>query len=83
MADSKKRDPVEEQRARQRELIELKRQKEAFQENPEEYKPEKDEAVFVQSRRSKVENFWYYSKFTIAFLLIVSVCFVVASDAIT
>ena len=73
MPDSKKRDPVEEQRARQRELIELKRQKEAFQENPEEYKPEKDEAVFVQSRRSKVENFWYYSKFTIAFLLIVGV----------
>ncbi len=73
MSDNKKRDAVEEQRARQRELIELKRQKEAFQENPDEFKHEGGGVEFVQSRRSKWQNFWYYSKFTIAFILIVAV----------
>ncbi len=73
MADNKKRDPVEEQRARQRELIELKRQKEAFRENPKEYKSSGDSAVFVQSRKSKLQNFWYYSRFTIIGLLVVAV----------
>ena len=75
MPDNKRRDPVEEQRARQRELIELKRQKEAFQENPDEYRHEGGAAEYVQSSRSKWQNFWYYSKYTIAFILIVAVIF--------
>ncbi len=73
MAYNKKRDLVEEQRARQRELIELKRQKEAFKENPEEYEPTYNEVVFVQSRKSKWQNFWYYSKFTIIGCLLLAI----------
>lgn len=71
MADSSKKNSVDEQRARQQELIELKRQKEAFEADPENYKPQKEEAVYVQSKYSKLSNFWYYSKFAIGFILIV------------
>ena len=39
MSDFKKRWSVEEQRKRQQELIELKRQKQLFESDPEEYKP--------------------------------------------
>ncbi len=73
MANDNKRDPVEEQRARQRELIELKRKKEEFIENPEEFVPEGNKTDFVQSRKSKLQNFWYYSRFTIAFILILAI----------
>ncbi len=83
MSDNKRRDPVEEQRARQRELIELKRKKEAFQENPLEYKHEGGGVEYVQSRRSKLENFWYYSKYTIAFILIVAVIFGIGISSCT
>ncbi len=62
---------VEEQRARQQELIELKRQREVFNENPDEYKPETEEPQFVQSTASRISNFWYYSKFVIGFIVIV------------
>ncbi len=74
MADKRKLNSVEEQRARQKELIELKRQKEAFNENPNEYTPlESGEVAVEQSTRSKVSNFWYYSKFTIAFMVIIAI----------
>lgn len=67
----KGKNSVEEQRARQRELIEMKRQKEAFSEDPEHYTPTEQPVAYVQSTRSKIENFWYYSKFVIGFVLIV------------
>ncbi len=75
MADKRKQlNSVEEQRARQKELIELKRQKEAFNENPKEYRPEASgEDVVQQSAKSRISNFWYYSKYTIGFILIVAV----------
>ncbi len=71
MAENNKKNSVEEQRARQRELIELKRQKEAFAEDPDNYTAEQSDTAYVQSRRSKIENFWYYSKFAIGFAVIV------------
>ncbi len=77
MAD-KKRNPVEEQRARQQELIELKRKKEQFKENPEGYTPDEVKAEYVQSAKSKLSNFWYYSRFTIIGMLIVALIFSVA-----
>ena len=74
MANKKKQlNSVEEQRARQQELIELKRQQEAFNENPAEYKPEVEEPEFVQSTASRISNFWYYSKFIIGFFVIVAI----------
>ncbi len=74
MAQSRQKNSVEEQRERQRELIELKRQREAFNENPEDYVAQNSESGTVeQTTRSKLENFWYYSKFTIGFILIVAV----------
>lgn len=74
MADKRKLNSVEEQRARQRELIELKRQKEAFNENPKGYTPQPTDDVAVeQTTASKLSNFWYYSKYTIAFIVIVAI----------
>lgn len=73
MSDFKKSGSVEEQRKRQQELIELKRQKQLFESDPEEYKPsETPSATAVQTARSKLANFWYYSRFTILGILIVA-----------
>lgn len=74
----KKRSPVEEQRARQQELIELKRKQEEFQENPEAYIPDEVKTEYVQSGKSKIQNFWYYSRYTIIGMLIVALIFTVA-----
>ncbi len=74
MAEKKQKNSVEEQRERHRELIELKRQKVAFNENPDDYiSPTARPEAVKQTTRSKLENFWYYSKFTIGFILIVVV----------
>ncbi len=67
-----KYDPVEEQKKRQQELIELKRKKQEFQENPEEFVHEGTPKI-VQTTGSKVVNFWYYAKFSIVMLLIVAI----------
>lgn len=74
MADKKKRGSVEEQRIRQQELIELKRQREAFKENPDNYVPcVSDSTEPKQSARSRLSNFWYYSRFTIIGCLVVAI----------
>lgn len=73
MAENGQKNSVEEQRERQRELIELKKRREEFNENPDEFKPEGNGEAVKQTTRSKIENFWYYSKFTIGFILIVAV----------
>ena len=74
MAQNKHKNSVEEQRAKQNELIELKKQREAFKEDPENFKPIVENEVTVeQTTRSKLENFWYYSKFTLLGILIVAV----------
>lgn len=72
MANNKKKNSVEEQRERQRELIELKRKREAFKEDPENFEHE-EKVVYVQSTASKISNFWYYSKFAIGFMLIIAI----------
>lgn len=73
MANNRNKNSVEEQRERQRELIELKRQREAFKDDPEGFKPQQGPEQVAQTTRSKMENFWYYSKYTIGFILIVAV----------
>ena len=78
MGNNTHRNSVEEQRARQKELIELKRKKEAFEENPDEFQHEGPTEAVAQSTRSKLENFWYYSKFTIIGILIITIIFTVA-----
>ena len=72
MSNNKSKNSVEEQRARQKELIELKRQREAFKEDPESFKHE-EKVVYAQSTASKISNFWYYSKFAIGFMLIIAI----------
>lgn len=74
MADKDQHDIVEEQNKRQRELIELMRKKQEFEADPEGFVPEGgDTAAVPQTRRSKIANFWYYGKFTIAFILIIAI----------
>ena len=72
MADEK--GSVEEQRKRQQELIELKRQKQEFEEHPDSYETaySSGEAA-VQTTRSKIANFFYYGKYPILFTLIVAI----------
>ncbi len=70
MANNKSKNSVEEQRARQQELIELKRKREAFKEDPDNFEHE-EKIEYVQSTASKISNFWYYSKFAIGFILII------------
>ncbi|MBO5746647.1 MAG: hypothetical protein J6S13_06110 [Clostridia bacterium] len=78
MGDNTRKNSVEEQRARQKELIELKRKKEAFQENPDEFQHEGPAEAVAQTTRSKLENFWYYSRFTIIGILIIAIIFTIA-----
>ncbi len=72
MSDEKKYNPVEEQKRRQQELIELKLKKQEFQSNPEEFVHEGVPKV-KQSAVSKVYNFWYYARFSIAFIVILAI----------
>ena len=77
MAGNNKKGSVEEQRERLEELIELKRQRQAFKEDPESYQPPEAETSFVQSKRSKLSNFWYYSRFTILGTVIVAIILII------
>lgn len=77
MSDNKKFDPVEEQKRRQQELIELKLKKQQFESNPEEFVPEGSGPEFVQDTKSKITNFWFYTKRTIAFFLVIAIILVV------
>lgn len=77
MAGNSKKGSVEEQRERLEELIELKRQREAFKEDPDNYQTPETEPAFVQSKRSKLSNFWYYSRFTIIGVAIVAIIIVI------
>ncbi len=72
MAENKKYDPVEEQKKRQQELIELKLRKQQFESNPDEFVHE-GIPEFAQTTKSKFVNFWYYAKFSIAMLVIVAI----------
>lgn len=69
MSDEK--DIVREQQKRQEELIALKRRKQAV-ESGEEIIPEVSKK-YELTAVGKIKNFWYYSRFTIAFLLIIAV----------
>ena len=71
MSDNKKLDLVEEQKKRQQELIELKLKKQQFESNPEEFRHEGGAPELVQDTKSKIANFWFYSKRAIAFILVV------------
>ncbi len=68
-----KNDIVSEQKRRQQELIELKKQKEQFESNPEEYTPADVAVAAPQTFGSKLKNFWYYSRFAIVFTLICAI----------
>ncbi len=72
MSEDKKFNPVEEQKRRQQELIELKLKKQEFQENPEEFVHE-GVPEFQQSTASKVYNFWYYARFSVIMLVILAI----------
>lgn len=71
--ESDKRTGARSQRDLQRELIELKQKKQAFMENPDEFKPEGPAPAVEQTTRSKLANLWYYGKHTLCFILIVAV----------
>lgn len=73
MSDIKKSRSVEEQQRLQRELIELKRQKQQFESNPEEYKNKGGTAEIVLTKKQKLSNFWYYGRNTVIALVIIAV----------
>ncbi len=71
MSDNKN-NPVEEQKRRQKELIELKLKKQEFQRSPDDFVHEGIPKI-EQSTASKVFNFWYYARFSIAFIVILAI----------
>ena len=73
MPDRKKDGLVEEQRRRQAELLELKKRKQEFQENIDEYVPEGPKESTPLKGMAKVENFFHYAKGTIIGVLITAV----------
>ena len=73
MANEKENNPVEQQKKRQQEQIELKKLRQEFERSPESFVAEGPAAAPQQSTKSKVSNFWYYSKYTIAFMLIIAI----------
>lgn len=75
-----KKDIVSEQKQRQQELIELKKQREQFQSNPDGYTPEAVTPAAPQTFGSKIKNFWYYSRFAIIITLI---CGIILTFGIT
>ena len=77
MSYNQKKDPVEEQRRKQKELLELKRKKQEFENNPEAFVPEGPSEVLEQDAKSKLSNFWYYSRFSIIMILIVAAILVI------
>ena len=72
----RKKGSVEEQRARQRELIELKRKKQEFEENPDQFSHEGPKEAEVLHGRKRWQNFWYYSRKTVVFILFIAILFV-------
>ncbi|MBE6798953.1 MAG: hypothetical protein E7525_04175 [Ruminococcaceae bacterium] len=78
MPGQKKDGLVEEQRKRQAELLELKRKKQEFQENIDEFVPEGPRESVPLKGMARVENFFHYAKGTIIGVLIVAVILTVA-----
>ncbi len=66
------------QRDYQKELIELKLKKQAFMENPDAFVPEGPAPNPVLTKSQKLKNFWHYSKYAIAFAVVVAIIFSIA-----
>lgn len=77
MSENKKIDPVEEQKRRQKELVELKLKKQQFESNPDEFVPEGGAPEVVLDTKGKIVNFWYYAKKSIAFFLVLAIILVI------
>lgn len=73
MSAQKKDSLVEEQRRRQAELLELKRKKQEFQENIEEFVPEGPRESVQLKGMARVGNFLHYAKGTIIGVLITAI----------
>lgn len=77
MPDNKKTGSVEEQRKRQRELIELKLKKQQFEEAPEEFKNEGGTVEVALTPKQKLSNFWYYGRNTLIAIVIIAVLIII------
>lgn len=73
MPDNGKDDLVEEQRRRQQELLELKRKKQEFEQNIDEFIPEGAVQAAPLSAKARFKNFMHYAKNTIIFAVVVGV----------
>ncbi len=75
MPQSNKNDAVASQRKEQQELIELKRKKQEFENNIENYEaPKPSDAAVKQTFSSKISNFWFYWHYKLlAFLIIAAI----------
>lgn len=78
MSESRKNDAVASQRKQQQELIELKRKKQEFQNDIENYEaPKSSEVAVKRTFTSRVSNFWFYWRFKLLAFLIIAAILVV------